>query len=76
MSTTTWLLLQVWLTGAVAGVMWLLVAWIGKRWDRFALRRRSRGHNSMANVASRKAGASERLSGRAAKRPNGPVSAA
>ena len=76
MPPTTWLLLQVWLTGAVAGLMWLLVAWIGKRWDRFALRKRSRRHSSMANDADRRAGASERLSGRAAKRPNGPVSAA
>lgn len=76
MTATTWVLLQVWLTGAVAGLMWLLVAWIGKRWDRFALRRRSRRHGSMTNDPGRRAGASERLSGRAAKRPNDPVSAA
>ena len=76
MSTTTWIVFQLWLTGVVAGLMWLLVAWIGKRWDSFMLRRRNHLHRPMANKADRNAAASRRLSERAAKRPNEPVSAA
>lgn len=41
MSTTDWVLLQVWVGGCVAGLTWLVVAWIGKRWERLAQRTRS-----------------------------------
>lgn len=41
MSTTTWVILQIWLTGTVGGLLWLLVAWTGKKWERLMLRRRN-----------------------------------
>ena len=42
MSTTTWVLLQIWVTGLVGGLTWLLVAWINETWERRTQQRRNR----------------------------------
>lgn len=46
MSNSTWVLLQIWVTGCVGGLMWLLVARINETWERHTQQRRNRreGH--------------------------------
>lgn len=40
--STEWVLLQIWVTGCVGGLMWLLVAWINETWARLTQQRRNR----------------------------------
>jgi hypothetical protein len=61
MSTTTWILLQIWVTGCVGGLMWLLVRWIDETWGRFAHRRHSRVNKTTAHNAREKSAASAGL---------------
>ena len=42
MSTTTWVLLQIWVAGLVGGLLWLLVAWTNETLERLTQQRRNR----------------------------------
>jgi len=53
MSTTTWVILQIWVIGSVAGLTWLLVTWLHQTWERFAQRRRCRGEGQPPMMLAR-----------------------
>lgn len=64
MSTTTWVILQIWLTGVVGGLLWLLVAWTGKKLERLMLRRRNHPPaRPMAGEGGRDSAAAAQLAG-------------
>ena len=50
MSTTTWILLQLWVAGFVGGLLWLLMSWTKETWERFA---RQKHHPSNPDAALR-----------------------